>query len=90
MFIKLHRIVLGWIPSDVDPHWSADEQDRALEDESIMTFIRSKQPLDGGRVGRPEDLDAAVVYFLSDQSKFVTGQLLAIDGGWSVSEGPSS
>jgi NAD(P)-dependent dehydrogenase (short-subunit alcohol dehydrogenase family) len=63
---------------------------RAIEDEAIMTFIRSKQPLDGGRVGRPEDLDAAVVYFLSDQSKFVTGQVLAIDGGWSVSDGPSS
>ena len=63
---------------------------RATEDETIMDFIRAKQPLDGGRVGQPDDLDAAVVYFLSDQSKFVTGQVLAIDGGWSVSEGPSS
>jgi NAD(P)-dependent dehydrogenase (short-subunit alcohol dehydrogenase family) len=63
---------------------------RATGDEAIMSFIRSKQPLDGGRVGQPDDLDAAVVYFLSDQSKFVTGQVLAIDGGWSVSDGPSS
>jgi NAD(P)-dependent dehydrogenase (short-subunit alcohol dehydrogenase family) len=27
------------------------------------------------------------VYFLSDASRFVTGQVLAIDGGWTVSEG---
>jgi NAD(P)-dependent dehydrogenase (short-subunit alcohol dehydrogenase family) len=60
---------------------------RASEDEAIMRFISTKQPLDGGRIGQPEDLDAAVVYFLSDQSKFVTGQVLAVDGGWSVAEG---
>jgi len=60
---------------------------RAANDAKIMQFIEKKQPLDGGRIGAPEDLDAAVVYFLSDQSRFVTGQVLAIDGGWSVSEG---
>jgi NAD(P)-dependent dehydrogenase (short-subunit alcohol dehydrogenase family) len=60
---------------------------RAVGDEAIMRFITTKQPLDGGRVGTPGDLDAAVVYFLSDQSKFVTGQVLAVDGGWCVSEG---
>jgi NAD(P)-dependent dehydrogenase (short-subunit alcohol dehydrogenase family) len=43
-----------------------------------------KQPLDGGRIGHVTDLDAAVVYFLSEQSRFVTGQVLAVDGGWSV------
>ena len=60
---------------------------RALGDEAIMEFIKTKQPLDGGRVGRPEDLDEAVVYLLSDASKFVTGQVLAVDGGWCVTEG---
>src|SRR6266705_2464473 len=30
---------------------------------------------------------AAVVYFLSDGSKFTTGQVLSVDGGWDVSEG---
>lgn len=60
---------------------------RASSDAAIQTFIPTKQPLDGGRIGRPEDLDAAAVYFLSDESRFTTGQFLAVDGGWSVSEG---
>ena len=60
---------------------------RALGDESILAFVRTKQPLGGGRPGRPDDLDDAVVFFLSDQSRFVTGQVLAVDGGWTVTEG---
>jgi NAD(P)-dependent dehydrogenase (short-subunit alcohol dehydrogenase family) len=38
-------------------------------------------------MGQPGDLDSAVVYFLSDASKFTTGQVLTVDGGWSVTEG---
>jgi NAD(P)-dependent dehydrogenase (short-subunit alcohol dehydrogenase family) len=60
---------------------------RAQGDEAILNFIKTKQPLDGGRIGQPEDLDSAAVFFMSDESKFVTGQVLAVDGGWSVSEG---
>lgn len=61
--------------------------ERAQGDEAILAFITRKQPLDGGRIGKTSDFDAAAVYFLSDDSKFVTGQVLAVDGGWSVSEG---
>ena len=60
---------------------------RAAGDPAIQHFVRTKQPLDGGRIGRPADLDAAVVYFLSDASAFTTGQVLAVDGGWCVSDG---
>jgi NAD(P)-dependent dehydrogenase (short-subunit alcohol dehydrogenase family) len=60
---------------------------RAANDEKILRFIHTKQPLDGGRIGRPEDLDAAVVWLLSDGARFVTGQEIVVDGGWSVSEG---
>jgi len=60
---------------------------RAANDAAILEFIKTKQPLDGGRIGQPADLDAAAVYFLSDAAKFTTGQVLAVDGGWSVSEG---
>ncbi len=60
---------------------------RAAKDDRILRFIKTKQPLDGGRIGQPGDLDAAAVYFMSDDSKFTTGQVLAVDGGWCVSEG---
>jgi NAD(P)-dependent dehydrogenase (short-subunit alcohol dehydrogenase family) len=60
---------------------------RAAGDATIRRFTASKQPLDGGRIGRPEDCDAAAIYFLSDASRFVTGQVLAVDGGWTVTEG---
>ena len=61
--------------------------ERATSNESIKSYAQSKQPLDGGRIGMPEDLDAAVLYLLSEDSKYVTGQVLSVDGGWSVSEG---
>lgn len=60
---------------------------RAANDEIILSFIKTKQPLDGGRIGTPGDLDGAAVYFMSDQSRFTTGQVLAVDGGWEISEG---
>jgi len=60
---------------------------RAANDEHILSFIKTKQPLDGGRIGKPEDTDGLAVYLLSDQSRFTTGQVIAVDGGWSISEG---
>jgi NAD(P)-dependent dehydrogenase (short-subunit alcohol dehydrogenase family) len=60
---------------------------RAVGDEAIQRFIKTKQPLDGGRIGQPADLDAAAVYFMSDGARFTTGQVLSIDGGWTLSEG---
>jgi NAD(P)-dependent dehydrogenase (short-subunit alcohol dehydrogenase family) len=60
---------------------------RAANDETILSFIRTKQPLEGGRIGKPEDLDGLAIYFMSDLSKFTTGQVVAVDGGWEVSEG---
>jgi NAD(P)-dependent dehydrogenase (short-subunit alcohol dehydrogenase family) len=60
---------------------------RAAEDEKILSYIRTKQPLGGGRIGHPSDLDGLAVYFMSDLSRFTTGQVVAVDGGWTLSEG---
>jgi NAD(P)-dependent dehydrogenase (short-subunit alcohol dehydrogenase family) len=60
---------------------------RAANDEEIISFLKTKQPLDGGRIGNTADVEGLAVYFMSDQSKFTTGQVVAVDGGWSVSEG---
>jgi NAD(P)-dependent dehydrogenase (short-subunit alcohol dehydrogenase family) len=61
--------------------------ERAQGDEGIMDFVARKQPLDGGRIGRPGDLDGAAVFFMGDESRFVTGQVLSVDGGWTISDG---
>ena len=60
---------------------------RAAQNEAILSFIRTKQPLDGGRIGRPTDTDGLACYFMSDYAAFTTGQVVYVDGGWSVSEG---
>lgn len=34
------------------------------------------------RRGRPQDAANAVLFFAAQESEFVTGQLIAVDGGW--------
>ena len=63
---------------------------RAVTNDEITGYIKTKQPLDGGRVGLPEDLDSAAVWLMSDGARFVTGQVVAVDGGWGVCEGQYS
>jgi NAD(P)-dependent dehydrogenase (short-subunit alcohol dehydrogenase family) len=60
---------------------------RAVGDDKIIDFIKTKQPLDGGRVGYPSDYDGIASLLLSDQGSFITGQVFVVDGGWTVSEG---
>jgi NAD(P)-dependent dehydrogenase (short-subunit alcohol dehydrogenase family) len=56
---------------------------RAAEDEAIRAYGARKQPL-AGELMDPDEIAHAAVYFLSDESRAVTGQLLKVDGGWSV------
>jgi 3-oxoacyl-[acyl-carrier protein] reductase len=46
---------------------------------NVAKFDTSTTPL--GRVGKPEDVIGAVVFFASDDSDFISGQTLIIDGG---------
>lgn len=56
---------------------------RASRDARIRAYARRRQPL-AGEMMDPEDVAHAAVYFMSDESRVVTGQLLKVDGGWSV------
>ena len=45
----------------------------------VHTLRISRTPL--GRMGTPEDIAAGILYLASDESSFVTGSELVIDGG---------
>ncbi|MDW3645629.1 MAG: SDR family oxidoreductase [Bacteroidia bacterium] len=61
--------------------------ERAQGNQEIMDFVSTKQVLDGGRIGKPEDLNGLAAYFMSEESRFTTGQVIAVDGAWDISEG---
>lgn len=54
-----------------------------LDNEEAKKVFLSKTPV--GRVGTPEDIAHGAVYLASDESDFVVGQTLIIDGGWTIS-----
>ena len=43
-----------------------------------------------GYIGEPEDIAYALLYFASDQSRYVTGQILVVDGGQVLPESPAA
>jgi NAD(P)-dependent dehydrogenase (short-subunit alcohol dehydrogenase family) len=48
----------------------------------ILKMAMSTTPL--ARVGEPEEMVGAILYFASDASSYVTGQVMAIDGGKTI------
>lgn len=60
---------------------SLQERMRAMGDyETARSAFIARQPM--GRIGRPEEIAALAVFLASDESSFITGQAIAIDGGW--------
>jgi 3-oxoacyl-[acyl-carrier protein] reductase len=51
-----------------------------LADPATKQFLESSTPYP--RLGEPEDIAMAAVYLASDESNFVNGEVLVVDGGW--------
>ncbi|HWK37054.1 SDR family oxidoreductase [Sphingomonas sp.] len=50
--------------------------------DGALAAFRARQPM--GRLGQPGEIAALALYLASDESAFMTGQSLMIDGGWSA------
>jgi NAD(P)-dependent dehydrogenase (short-subunit alcohol dehydrogenase family) len=69
--IRSNVVIPGPTDSPLQERWRADPALKAATAAAI--------PL--GRVGRPEDIAAAVLFLLSDDAAFITGTELIVDGG---------
>jgi len=50
-------------------------------DRKMLESYVGLYPIDGGRIGRPEEIANAALYLASELSSFVTGSALVVDGG---------
>jgi len=66
-------------PGDVDTPLLHEEATQLGEDEAEFLKKAADRPLN--RIGQPEDIAKAVLYFASDMSSWVTGAILVVDGG---------
>ncbi|MGE0033288.1 MAG: SDR family oxidoreductase, partial [Pseudothermotoga sp.] len=65
----------------IAPGYMVTDNTEALrKDEKRYNEILSRIPM--GRWGLPEDLKGAVVFLASEASDYVTGSVIAVDGGW--------
>jgi 3-oxoacyl-[acyl-carrier protein] reductase len=53
-----------------------------LEDEATKKMLMENTPV--GRFGQPEDIGNAAVFLALDESSFITGHNLVVDGGWTA------
>lgn len=69
-------------PGRVETPWVAQRLAEYQDPEQARRDMTATQAV--GRMGRPEEIAAAALYFASDESSFVTGSTFMIDGGWSA------
>ena len=53
-----------------------------LQNQKDIEFMNNEHPL--GRIGQPDEIGKAVLYFVSDDASWVTGAILTVDGGESI------
>lgn len=66
-------------PGPTDTALFAEYKEGAGNPEKLMEAFTRSIPL--GRIGQPDDLPGAILFFASDDAAFVTGQVLSVSGG---------
>jgi len=75
-----HGIAVNVVcPGPTDTALFAEYKEGAGNPDKLMEAFTRAIPL--GRIGQPEDLPGAVLFFASDDAAYVTGQVLSVSGG---------
>jgi 2-hydroxycyclohexanecarboxyl-CoA dehydrogenase len=75
-----HGITVNVVcPGPTDTALFAEYKEGAGNPEKLMEAFQRSIPL--GRIGQPDDLPGAILFFASDDASFITGQVLSVSGG---------
>ena len=75
-----HGITVNVVcPGPTDTAMFADYKEGAGNPEKLMEAFMRSIPL--GRIGQPQDLPGAILFFASEDAAFITGQVLSVSGG---------
>lgn len=80
--ITVNAIAPGWIDTDMTRAVSEGGRERDEERDRAQGGIESTIP--AGRVGAGEDIASLVAFLASEEASYITGQVIAVDGGLSV------
>lgn len=69
-------------PAGTDTPLFRADMDRDGNYEANVARLARSYPL--GRIGKPEDISPAVLYLASEESSFITGQHIVLDGGFTI------
>ena len=70
------------MPGVIDTPMPARSLKRYADPEAMKAYWKERHPV--GRIGQPEEVARAALFLASDDSSFVTGTLLFVDGGWTA------
>ncbi len=74
---------MSFVPAPTDTALFNDFREGAGNPEKLMAAFTRAVPM--GRIGQPDDLPGAITFFASDDAGFVTGQVLSVSGGLTMS-----